>query len=259
MKVVILAGGKGTRISEESISKPKPMIGIGDRPILWHIMKIYSSYGFNDFIICCGYKGYIIKEYFADYYLHMSDVTFDFKDENRMQIHNNVAEPWKVTLIDTGLDTMTGGRIKRIQEYIPENEPFLLTYGDGVSDVDINGLVDFHNEKKTVATMTIIQPEGRYGSVDVAPSSGLVNRFVEKPVGDGGWVNGGFFVLDYDIFKYLKEDTTVFEKEPLEHLAELGQLSAYKHTGYWQSMDSMRDKNVLEDIWKSGKAPWKRW
>lgn len=259
MKVVILAGGKGTRISEESMAKPKPMIEIGGNPILWHIMKIYSSYGFNDFIICCGYKGYIIKEYFADYYLHMSDVTFDFKDENKMQIHNNVAEPWRVTLIDTGLDTMTGGRIKRIQKYIPEDETFLLTYGDGVSDVDINSLIDFHKEKKTIATMTIIQPDGRYGSVDVTPSSGLVNRFVEKPVGDGGWVNGGFFVLNYDVFKYLEEDTTVFEKEPLEHLAELGQLSAYRHTGYWQSMDSMRDKNVLEDTWKSEKAPWKRW
>lgn len=259
MKVVILAGGKGTRISEESISKPKPMIEIGDRPILWHIMKIYSAYGFNDFIICCGYKGYMIKEYFADYYLHMSDVTFDFQDENRMQIHNNIAEPWKVTLIDTGLDTMTGGRIKRIQKYIPQGEMFLLTYGDGVSDVNVNNLIDYHLVKKTIVTMTIIQPDGRYGSVDVEPKSGIVNQFVEKPVGDGGWVNGGFFVLDYDIFNYLKEDTTVFEKEPLEHLAELKQLSAYKHTGYWQSMDSMRDKNVLEEIWKSGKAPWKIW
>lgn len=259
MKVVILAGGKGTRISEESISRPKPMIEIGDRPILWHIMKIYSSFGFNDFIICCGYKGYVIKEYFADYYLHMSDVTFDFTDQNRMQIHNNVAEPWKVTLIDTGLDTMTGGRIKRIQKYIPQGESFLMTYGDGVSDVNIEELINYHNEKKSIVTMTIIQPDGRYGAVDIDKESGKVRSFVEKPVGDGGWVNGGFFVLDYKIFDYLKEDTMVFEKEPLEKLAEISALAAYRHYGYWQSMDSLRDKNVLEEVWKSGKAPWKRW
>lgn len=214
MKVVILAGGKGTRISEESISKPKPMIEIGDKPILWHIMKIYSSFGYNDFIICCGYKGYVIKEYFADYYLHISDVTFDFTDQNRMQIHNNVAEPWKVTLIDTGLDTMTGGRIKRIQKYIPQGESFLMTYGDGVSDVNIDEVIKYHYEKKSIATMTIIQPDGRYGAVDFDKESGKVRSFVEKPVGDGGWVNGGFFVLDYRIFDYLKEDTMVFEKNP---------------------------------------------
>lgn len=259
MKVVILAGGKGTRISEESVSKPKPMIEIGGKPILWHIMKIYSSYGFNDFIICCGYKGYVIKEYFADYYLHMSDVTFDFSNQNRMQIHNNVAEPWKVTLIDTGLDTMTGGRIKRIKEYIPRGESFLMTYGDGVSDVNIGELIDYHNEKKPIATMTIIQPDGRYGAVDVDKKTGKVRDFVEKPVGDGGWVNGGFFVLDYKIFDYLDKDTMIFEKEPLERLAKKSELSAYKHYGYWQSMDSLRDKNVLEEIWKSGAAPWKRW
>lgn len=259
MKVVILAGGKGTRISEESVSRPKPMIEIGDKPILWHIMKIYSSFGFNDFIICCGYKGYVIKEYFADYYLHMSDVTFDFTNQNKMQIHNNVAEPWKVTLVDTGLDTMTGGRIKRIQNYIPQGESFLMTYGDGVSNVDIKKLIDFHNEKKPVATMTIIQPDGRYGAVDVDKETGKVRRFVEKPVGDGGWVNGGFFVLDYKIFDYLKEDKMVFEKEPLEKLAEISELAAYKHYDYWQSMDSLRDKSILEEIWKSGAAPWKRW
>lgn len=259
MKVVILAGGKGTRISEETVSKPKPMIEIGDKPILWHIMKIYSSFGFNDFIICCGYKGYLIKEYFADYYLHMSDVTFDFSNQNEIQIHNNVAEPWKVTLVDTGLDTMTGGRIKRIQKYIPEGESFLMTYGDGVSDVNIENLVNYHNEKRPIATMTIIQPDGRYGAVDVDKETGKVRRFAEKPVGDGGWVNGGFFVLDYKIFDYLKEDTMVFEKEPLEKLAEISELVAYKHYGYWQSMDSLRDKNILEEIWKSGKAPWKRW
>lgn len=259
MKVVILAGGKGTRISEETVSKPKPMIEIGDKPILWHIMKIYSSFGFNDFIICCGYKGYLIKEYFADYYLHMSDVTFDFRNHNEMQIHNNIAEPWKVTLVDTGLDTMTGGRIKRIQKYIPEGESFLMTYGDGVSDVNIENLINYHNEKRPIATMTIIQPDGRYGAVDTDKETGKVRRFVEKPVGDGGWVNGGFFVLDYKIFDYLKEDTMVFEKEPLEKLAEILELAAYKHYGYWQSMDSLRDKNILEEIWKSGKAPWKRW
>ena len=259
MKVVILAGGKGTRISEESAFKPKPMIEIGDKPILWHIMKIYSSFGFNDFVICCGYKGYIIKEYFADYYLHMSDVTFDFSNQNEIQIHNNVAEPWKVTLVDTGLDTMTGGRIKRIQKYIPEGESFLMTYGDGVSDVNIENLINYHNEKRPIATMTIIQPDGRYGAVDTDKETGKVRRFVEKPVGDGGWVNGGFFVLDYRIFDYLKEDTMVFEKEPLEKLAEISELAAYKHYGYWQSMDSLRDRNVLEEIWISGKAPWKRW
>ena len=259
MKVVILAGGKGTRISEESVSKPKPMIEIGDRPILWHIMKIYSSFGYNDFIICCGYKGYVIKEYFADYYLHMSDVTFDFREQNRIQIHNNDAEPWRVTLIDTGLDTMTGGRIKRIQKYIPQGENFLMTYGDGVSDIDINKLVAYHTEKKVVATMTIVQPDGRYGAVDIDKVSGKVKSFVEKPVGDGGWVNGGFFVLNYRIFDYLDEDAMVFEKEPLEKLVRISGLAAYKHYGYWQSMDSLRDRNILEDIWKKGKAPWKRW
>lgn len=259
MKVVILAGGKGTRISEESVAKPKPMVEIGDRPILWHIMKIYSSYGFNDFIICCGYKGYIIKEYFANYYLHMSDVTFDFMDENRIKIHNNIAEPWKVTLVDTGLETMTGGRIRRIQMYIPKGESFLMTYGDGVSDVNIGELISYHKMKRCTATMTIVQPDGRYGIVDVDNTSGIVKSFIEKPVGNGSWINGGFFVLNYNIFDYLKDDAMVFEKEPLKNLVEISELAAYKHYGYWQSMDSLRDKNVLEEVWRGGKAPWKRW
>ena len=259
MKVVILAGGKGTRISEESVVKPKPMVEIGDRPILWHIMKIYSYYGFNDFIICCGYKGYVIKEYFANYYLRMSDVTFDFRNENQMMIHSNIAEPWKVTLVDTGLETMTGGRIKRIQKYIPKGESFLMTYGDGVSDININELIKYHNEKEATATMTIVQPDGRYGAVAVDSLSGKVQRFVEKPVGDGGWINGGFFVLGYDVFKYLESDSLIFEREPLESLADEGKLAAYKHNGYWQSMDSLRDKNMLEEEWRKGTAVWKVW
>lgn len=259
MKVVILAGGKGTRISEESQFKPKPMIEIGDMPILWHIMKIYSFYGYNDFIICCGYKGYMIKEYFADYYLHMSDVTFDFTQKNSMQIHNNIAEPWKVTLVDTGLETMTGGRIKRIQDYIPDGETFLMTYGDGVSDVDISETVRYHENKKQVATMTVIQPGGRYGAVNLYNETGSVKEFVEKPIGDGGWINGGFFVLDYKIFNYINSEQMVFEREPLEALVEEQQLNAYKHKGFWQSMDSLRDRTVLEEIWINGKAPWKKW
>lgn len=259
MKVVILAGGKGTRISEESVVKPKPMVEIGDKPILWHIMKIYSYYGFNDFIICCGYKGYVIKEYFANYYLRMSDVTFDFCNDNRMMIHSNVAEPWKVTLVDTGLETMTGGRIKRIQKYIPENEKFLMTYGDGVSDINLNKLLAYHSKEKAVATMTIVQPDGRYGAVAIDSVSGRVRKFVEKPVGDGGWINGGFFVLNYEVFKYIENDAMIFEKEPLEKLAAEGKLAAYKHNGYWQSMDSLRDKNILEEEWRKGKASWKVW
>lgn len=259
MKVVILAGGKGTRISEETIARPKPMVEIGDRPILWHIMKIYSHYGFNDFIICCGYKSYIIKEYFANYYLRMSDVTFDFGNENRMLIHNNIAEPWRVTLVDTGLETMTGGRIKRIQKYIPAGEGFLMTYGDGVADINIKALLEYHNKEKVVATMTTVQPDGRYGAVAVDSITGKVKKFVEKPVGDGGWINGGFFALDYEIFKYLQNDSIVFEREPLERLAEEGKLAAYKHKGYWQSMDSLRDKNILEEEWRKGTAAWKVW
>jgi len=258
MKVVILAGGKGTRISEESQFKPKPMIEIGDMPILWHIMKIYSYYNYNDFIICCGYKGYMIKEYFANYFLRTSDITFDFKNDGNMQIHNNVSEPWTVTLVDTGAETMTGGRIKRIQKYIPEEESFLMTYGDGVSNINIRNLVKFHQEKNRTATMTVVQPGGRYGAVEIL-QDGMVNRFVEKPQGDGGWINGGFFVLNYGIFHYLKDDTEVFEKQPLETLAKNDGLIAYKHRGYWQSMDSMREREILQNAWIEGEAPWKIW
>ena len=258
MKVVILAGGKGTRISEESQYKPKPMIEIGDMPILWHIMKIYSHYGFNDFVICCGYKGYMIKEYFANYYLRKSDITFDFKNGGNMIIHNNEAEPWTVTLVDTGAETMTGGRIKRIQKFIPEGETFLMTYGDGVSDVNISELVKYHKKKGKIATMTVVQPGGRYGAVEILEDE-TVSQFVEKPQGDGGWINGGFFVLDYEIFNYLNDDTEVFEKQPLENLAQNNGLVAYKHRGYWQSMDSMRDRVLLQNEWTGGTAPWKKW
>ncbi len=254
MKVVILAGGKGTRITEESQYKPKPMIEIGDMPILWHIMKIYSHYGCNDFIICCGYKGYMIKEYFANYYLRTSDITFDFANNGDIKIHNSISEPWKVTLIDTGAETMTGGRIRRIQKYIPNRETFLMTYGDGVSDINIQELINFHSSSKKVATMTVVQPGGRYGAVELR-QDGIVNRFAEKPQGDGGWINGGFFVLNYEIFNYLNGDTEIFEKEPLETLAQNEGLAAYKHTGYWQSMDSMRDRAILQNAWIGGEAP----
>ena len=259
MKVVILAGGKGTRISEEPYLKPKPMIEIGEMPILWHIMKIYSFYGYNEFVICCGYKGYIIKEYFADYFLHMSDVTFDFAEENKMIIHNNVAEPWKVTLIDTGEESMTGCRIKRIQPYIPVGESFLLTYGDGVSDVNISQLVKCHLEQKKVATITAVQPSGKFGMLDIT-KEGNVIKFLEKPQGDGGWINGGFMVLNYSVFEYLTDDENlVFEQEPLEKLAKDGQLNAYKHRGFWKPMDTIRDKDHLNAMWKTKKAPWKIW
>lgn len=259
MKVVLLAGGLGTRISEESELKPKPMIEIGDMPILWHIMKIYSHYGYNEFIICCGYKGYVIKEYFADYFLHMSDVTFDFSKDNRMIVHNNVAEPWIVTLIDTGVESMTGARIKRIQPYIAEGEAFMLTYGDGVSDIDIGKLVDFHHNNKEIVTITAVQPNGKFGMLNIENNC-RVTEFLEKPQGDGGWINGGFMVLDYEVFSYLNDDESlVFEQEPLEKLALDGQLNAYKHTGFWQPMDTMRDKNVLNELWKKQKAPWKKW
>ena len=259
MKVVLLAGGLGTRISEESELKPKPMIEIGDMPILWHIMKIYSHYGYNEFIICCGYKGYVIKEYFADYFLHMSDVTFDFSKDNRMIVHNNVAEPWIVTLIDTGVESMTGARIKRIQPYIAEGEAFILTYGDGVSDIDIGKLVDFHNNNKEIVTITAVQPNGKFGMLNIGNNC-RVTEFLEKPQGDGGWINGGFMVLNYEVFSYLNDDESlVFEQQPLEKLALDGQLNAYKHTGFWQPMDTMRDKNVLNELWKKQKAPWKKW
>lgn len=257
MKVVILAGGFGTRISEESHLKPKPMLEIGEKPILWHIMKIYSHYGYNDFIICCGYKGYVIKEYFADYYLHCSDVTFDFTRDNRMIINNNVAEPWKVTIVDTGLHTQTGGRIKRIQKYI-DNERFLLTYGDGVSDVDINKLVEFHNDQSKIATITAIQPGGKFGVLEIDDNSNITD-FSEKAKEDGGWINGGFMVLEPEIFDLINGDDVILEKYPLEQLARMSELSAYKHTGFWQCMDTQRDKGYLERIWESGKAPWMVW
>ncbi len=257
MKVVILAGGYGTRISEESHLKPKPMIEIGGMPILWHVMKLYSYYGYNEFVICCGYKGYVIKEYFADYYLHNSDVTFDFTDNNNMVIHNNVAEPWKVTLIDTGLNTMTGGRIKRVKDYIG-NSPFLLTYGDGVSDVNINELVQYHLDHGKKATITAIQPGGRFGTLDISTDNSII-RFAEKTKEDGGWINGGFMVLEPSVIDYINNDSVSFEKYPLEKLAEEGQLNAYMHHGFWQCMDTLRDKTYLDELIECGKAPWKVW
>jgi len=257
MKVVILAGGFGTRISEESHLKPKPMIEIGERPILWHIMKTYSHYGFNDFIICLGYKGYCIKEYFAHYFLHESDVTFDFTNENQRIIHNHSAEPWRVTLVNTGIETMTGGRVKRISRYIGD-EPFMLTYGDGVADIRIDNLVEYHKKHGKLATVSSIQPAGRFGALDL-DADNLIHGFKEKPKGDGAWINGGFFVMQPEVFRYIDGDTTVLEREPLERLAHDGQLVAYKHTGFWQPMDSMRDKNQLEELWKTGSAPWKVW
>lgn len=258
MKVVILAGGLGTRISEESHLKPKPMIEIGDAPILWHIMKYYSSYGFNEFIICCGYKGYIIKEYFADYYLHRSDITFDFRDNNSITIHQNVAEPWKVTVIDTGLNTQTGGRIKRIQQFIG-NETFMLTYGDGVADVDLNMLIEAHRENKKIATITAIQPGGRFGVMRIDENN-QVNEFVEKAKEDGGWINGGFMILEPKVFDYIKQgDMTIFERQPLEDLARDNEILAYKHYGFWKCMDTMRDREVLQYLWENNQAPWKRW
>lgn len=258
MKTVILAGGLGTRISEESHLRPKPMIEIGEKPILWHIMKIYSHYGFNDFIICCGYKGYMIKEYFAEYYLHCSDITFDFTSSNKMIIHNNIAEPWKVTLVDTGLNTQTGGRIKRVQKYVGD-ETFMLTYGDGVSDVNLNDLLEYHKKNGKYATMTAVQPGGRYGVLDIGDDD-RVNEFVEKSKEDGGWINAGFMVLEPEVFKYISEkENCIFEREPLEKLAQDGQLQAYKYNGFWKCMDTQRDKNQLDSLWKSNDASWKVW
>ncbi|MSM40077.1 MAG: glucose-1-phosphate cytidylyltransferase [Geobacter sp.] len=257
MKVVILAGGFGTRISEESHLKPKPMIEIGGRPILWHIMKIYSSYGFNDFVICLGYKGYCIKEYFAHYFLHESDVTFDFRDENRRIVHSHTAEPWRVTLVDTGLETMTGGRVKRVAPYL-DGEPFMLTYGDGVGDVNIAELVAFHRANGRLATVTTTQPSGKFGALNLG-NDDRVMSFQEKPKGDGHWINAGFFVMQPEVLGYLDGDAMVLEKEPLERLAGDGELMAYKHHGFWQPMDTLRDKMHLEDLWKEGAAPWKLW
>lgn len=257
MKVVILAGGYGTRISEESYLKPKPMIEIGEYPILWHIMKIYAHYGFNEFIICCGYKGYMIKEYFADYFLHCSDVTFDFTCNNKMTIHSNVAEPWKVTLVDTGLNTMTGGRLKRIQKYIGDEE-FMMTYGDGVSDVNISKLVEFHRHNNKLVTLTAVQPGGRFGALDISDTN-QINTFAEKSKEDSGWINAGFMVLSPKIFKYIDGDATTFEREPLENIAKEGELVAYKHDGFWQCMDTKRDKDYLEELWSKNEAKWKQW
>lgn len=258
MKVVILAGGMGTRISEESHLKPKPMVEIGEQPILWHILKFYSKYGFNDFLICCGYKGYVIKEYFADYYLHHSDITFDFSDKNKMTVHNNVAEPWKVTLVDTGLHTQTGGRIKRVQKYIG-NERFMLTYGDGVGDINIKQLLKHHDDHGKVATLTAVQPGGRFGVLEIGEEE-TVRQFVEKGPEDGGWINAGFMVFEPEIFNYLTNDESlVLERQPLETLAKEGQLTAYKHTGFWQCMDTLRDKGHLERLWLNRQAPWKIW
>ena len=253
MKAVILAGGLGTRISEETQLKPKPMIEIGGKPILWHIMKIYSTQGINEFVICCGYKGYMIKEYFANYFLHMSDVTLDIKN-NKMEIHKKSAEPWKITLVDTGGDTMTGGRLKKIKQYI-NNETFCFTYGDGVSNINIKNLIDFHNKEKTFATVSAVQQSGKYGVLNITDKK--VTKFNEKPSGD--WINAGFFVLEPNIFDYLEDDSTIWEKEPLQKLASENQLSVFKHTEFWQPMDTMREKKYLEELWNSGKAPWKSW
>jgi len=257
MKTVILAGGFGTRISEESHLKPKPMIEIGEQPILWHIMKSYSHYGFNDFIICCGYKQYKIKEYFADYYLHTSDVTFDFSAENRMTVHTNHSEPWKVTLVDTGLSTMTGGRVKRIQKYVGD-EAFMLTYGDGVSDIDINALLAFHRSHGKTATLTAVNVGQRFGVLDIGEDSNI-QSFREKNTHDGGLINAGFMVLEPSVFDYIEGDETIFEREPLEGLARDGQLMAYKYSGFWQCMDTARDKEQLEKLWFDDKAPWRVW
>lgn len=255
MKAVILAGGLGTRISEESHLRPKPMIEIGGKPILWHIMKIYSYYGINDFIICLGYKGYIIKEYFANYFLHMSDVTFDMS-LNEMKVHHKNAEPWKVTLVDTGETTMTGGRLKRVRDYLDEQD-FCFTYGDGLSDVNISDLIQFHKNHGGLATVTAIQPPGRYGALSVIDTE--VQGFKEKPKGDGGWINGGFFILSPKVIDLIDNDSTVWEQEPLGELASKGELNAYFHNGFWQAMDTLREKNHLEDLWLNNKAPWKLW
>jgi len=255
-KVVILAGGLGTRLSEETSLKPKPMVEIGGMPILWHVMKIYSTYGIHDFIICCGYKGYVIKEYFANYFLHMSDVTFDMKS-NEMHVHQKNAEPWRVTLIDTGHDTNTGGRLKRIADFIETESEFCFTYGDGVADIDISKLLSFHREHGRWATVTAVKPPGRYGSLDCQDD--VVRGFVEKPQGDGGLINGGFFVLSPEVLKLINGDSTSFENGPLSTLANLDHMRAYRHDGFWQPMDTLRDRNSLNQLWTSGKAPWKKW
>lgn len=258
MKTLILAGGYGTRLSEETGIRPKPMVEIGHKPILWHIMKIYSTYGHNDFIILCGYKGHYIKEYFANYFLRHSDVTFDLAN-NKMEIHHNPSEPWKVTLLDTGLDTMTGGRVKRAQPYIEPGESFMLTYGDGVADIDVDALIRFHEQHPGEITMTSSQPEGRFGALDIQ-EGGRVSKFVEKPKGDGAWINAGYFVCNYNVFDYITEgDSTIFERSPLEKLANDGELYTYKHHGFWRPMDTLKDKRTLHDMWMKGEAKWKIW
>jgi glucose-1-phosphate cytidylyltransferase len=257
MKVVILAGGFGSRISEESHLKPKPMIEIGEKPILWHIMKMYSHYGFHEFVICCGYKQHVIKEWFADYYLHNSNITFDFTQENKMIVHNHHMDPWKVTLVDTGLHTMTGGRIRRVREYL-DDEPFMLTYGDGVADVDVPKLLEFHRSHGKMLTLTAVQPGGRFGVLDIREDGGITN-FREKKKEDEGWINAGFMVVEPQMLDLIEGDDTVFEKYPMEEAARRGELNAYKHHGFWQCMDTLREKNMLEALWQSGQAPWKIW
>ncbi|MGN6805706.1 MAG: glucose-1-phosphate cytidylyltransferase [Trinickia sp.] len=256
MKAVILAGGLGTRISEDTVNRPKPMIEIGGKPILWHIMKIYSAYGINEFVICCGYKGYVIKEYFANYFLHMSDVTFDMRT-NEMQVHQQYAEPWKVTLVDTGELTMTGGRLRRVRDFVKDEEAFCFTYGDGLSDINITSLIEYHKQQRTLATLSATFPPGRFGALDIRENK--VGSFKEKPKGDGGMINGGFFVLSPRVIDLIPGDECVWEREPLETLASRGELAAYEHDGFWQPMDTLRDKNHLEELWQSGKAPWKVW
>jgi glucose-1-phosphate cytidylyltransferase len=256
MKAVILAGGLGTRLSEETTTRPKPMVEIGGRPILWHIMKMYSQHGVNDFVICCGYKGYVIKEYFANYFLHMSDVTFDMRN-NRMEVHQKRAEPWNITLVDTGDDSMTGGRLRRVADYVREDDAFCFTYGDGVGDVDISASIEFHKSHGKAATLTATFPPGRFGALDIADNQ--VKRFMEKPKGDGGMINGGFFVLSPRVLDYLENDSTVWEQQPLQRLATSGELMAFEHHGFWQPMDTLRDKTYLEELWVAGNAPWKTW
>lgn len=256
LKVVILAGGLGTRISEESHLRPKPMIEIGGKPILWHIMKIYSKHGINDFVVCLGYRGYLIKEYFANYFLHMSDVTFDMTS-NDMRVHQNSSEPWRVTLVDTGENTLTGGRLKRVADYVRDEEAICFTYGDGVADIDITELVKFHRSQGKLATVTAVQPPGRYGSLDMEGNT--VRAFIEKPKGDGGWINGGFFVISPKVIDYISGDMTSWESTPLERIAKEGQLAAFEHRGFWQPMDTLRDRTMLEELWASGRAPWKVW
>lgn len=256
MKAVILAGGLGTRLSEETSTRPKPMVEIGGKPILWHILKMYSQHGVNDFVICCGYKGYVIKEYFANYFLHMSDITFDMRN-NHMEVHHKRAEPWHVTLVDTGDESMTGGRLRRVADYVRDEEAFCFTYGDGVSDIDISASIAFHKQHGKAATLTATFPPGRFGALDIQGQQ--IKKFMEKPKGDGAMINGGFFVLSPRVLDYLEDDATVWEQQPLQRLAADDELMAYEHHGFWQPMDTLRDKTYLEELWDSGKAPWKTW